>query len=62
MLPTDLVPRIVLNLVPMVLSLSVHEFSHAWVADRLGDDTPRREGRPASGCVNRTRIPIAASL
>ncbi|MEZ4224136.1 MAG: site-2 protease family protein [Polyangiaceae bacterium] len=45
MLPTDLVPRIVLNLVPMVLSLSVHEFSHAWVADRLGDDTPRREGR-----------------
>ncbi|MBX3127366.1 MAG: site-2 protease family protein [Polyangiaceae bacterium] len=45
MLPTDLVPRIVLNLVPMVLSLSVHEFSHAWVADRLGDDTPRRQGR-----------------
>jgi Zn-dependent protease len=22
-----------------------HEFAHAWVADRLGDDTPRREGR-----------------
>ena len=22
-----------------------HEFSHAWVAERLGDDTPRREGR-----------------
>jgi Zn-dependent protease len=22
-----------------------HEFSHAWVATRLGDDTPRREGR-----------------
>lgn len=22
-----------------------HEFAHAWVADRLGDDTPRLEGR-----------------
>jgi len=41
----DLIRRIVLNLVPMVLSLSVHEFAHAWVADRLGDDTPRRQGR-----------------
>jgi len=41
----DLVRRIVLNLVPMVLSLSVHEFAHALVADRLGDDTPRRQGR-----------------
>jgi Zn-dependent protease len=41
----DLLRRIVLNLVPMVLSLSVHEFAHALVADRLGDDTPRRQGR-----------------
>jgi Zn-dependent protease len=22
-----------------------HEFAHAWVADRLGDDTPRKDGR-----------------
>src|SRR5690242_16850028 len=22
-----------------------HEFAHAWVATRLGDDTPRKEGR-----------------
>jgi Zn-dependent protease len=44
-LSTDLIRRIVLNLVPMVLSLTVHEFSHATVADRLGDDTPRRQGR-----------------
>src|SRR5215471_4044565 len=22
-----------------------HEFAHAWVATRLGDDTPRRDGR-----------------
>lgn len=45
MVTTDLVRNIALNLVPMVLSLSVHEFAHAWVADRMGDDTPRRQGR-----------------
>ena len=44
-LSQDLLRRIVLNLVPMVLSLSVHEFAHALVADKLGDDTPRRQGR-----------------
>lgn len=35
----------VLYLVPMILSLSVHEFAHALVATRLGDDTPEREER-----------------
>lgn len=29
----------------ILLSLSVHEFAHAWVATRLGDDTPTRQGR-----------------
>jgi Zn-dependent protease len=29
----------------VVLSLSAHEWGHAWTADRFGDDTPRREGR-----------------
>ena len=29
----------------LVLSLTVHEFAHAWSADRLGDPTPRRFGR-----------------
>jgi len=32
-------------LVPLVLSLTVHEFAHAWSAYRLGDDTAAREGR-----------------
>lgn len=45
MLSVGLVRRVVLNLVPLVLSLSVHEFAHALTADRLGDDTPRRQGR-----------------
>jgi Zn-dependent protease len=29
----------------LVCSLTLHEWGHAIVADRLGDDTPRREGR-----------------
>ncbi len=32
-------------LIPLVLSLTVHEFAHAWSAWRLGDDTAEREGR-----------------
>ncbi len=31
--------------VALILSLTVHEFAHAYVADRLGDPTPRRAGR-----------------
>lgn len=29
----------------IVIGLSFHEFAHAWVSDRLGDPTPRRQGR-----------------
>lgn len=29
----------------IVLSLAIHEFAHAWMADRLGDPTPRVQGR-----------------
>ena len=36
---------IALDLLVMVLSLSVHECAHAWVAYRLGDDTAQRQGR-----------------
>ena len=32
-------------LIPLVLSLTVHEFAHAWSAARLGDDTAARAGR-----------------
>jgi Zn-dependent protease len=34
-----------LNLIMIVISLSLHEWGHAWMADRLGDDTPRLQGR-----------------
>lgn len=29
----------------LIASVAIHEFGHAWVANKLGDDTPRREGR-----------------
>ncbi len=29
----------------LVLSVALHEFAHAFLADRFGDDTPRRAGR-----------------
>ena len=36
---------IVVVLVPMILSLTVHEFAHAWSAHKLGDDTALAAGR-----------------
>jgi len=32
-------------LISLLISLSIHEFSHAWVADYLGDPTARLQGR-----------------
>lgn len=32
-------------LIAIVLAITVHEFAHALVADRLGDPTPRMQGR-----------------
>jgi Zn-dependent protease len=43
---------VTVNLEPVLINVSLfwllttpHEFAHAWAATRLGDDTPRREGR-----------------
>ncbi len=35
----------VLNVALLWLLTTPHEFAHAWVATRLGDDTPRQQGR-----------------
>jgi len=37
--------EIVLSLPAVFLAMSFHEFAHAWTADKLGDDTPRNQGR-----------------
>lgn len=41
----ETIRTLALTLVTMILSLSVHEFAHAWAASRLGDDTPEQEER-----------------
>jgi Zn-dependent protease len=41
----DQVQRVILNLIAFILCIAVHEFGHAWVANRLGDPTPRLQGR-----------------
>jgi len=33
------------RIITLVVALTVHEFSHAFVADHFGDDTPRNAGR-----------------
>ncbi len=35
----------VMYLVALILSICVHEFGHAWLADKLGDKLPRAQGR-----------------
>lgn len=36
---------LVLSIPGMLIAITFHEFAHAWAADKLGDDTPRRQGR-----------------
>ena len=41
----DIILTKLLTLPGIIIGLSFHEFAHAWVSDRLGDPTPRRQGR-----------------
>ena len=46
MIFNSLEPQIIILLIPaLVFSLSFHEFAHAWMAYRLGDNTAARLGR-----------------
>jgi len=35
----------IMTLPGIILGLSLHEFAHAWMSDKLGDPTPQRQGR-----------------
>ena len=41
----DKIRELLLFAPPFIISLSFHEFAHAWVANRLGDSTARYLGR-----------------
>ena len=36
---------LLLTLPGVIVAITFHEFAHAWMADKLGDDTPRNQGR-----------------
>ena len=44
-LSADYILTKLLTLPGIIIGLSFHEFAHAWVSDKLGDPTPRRQGR-----------------
>lgn len=35
----------IFGLIALIVAIDIHEFSHAWAAERLGDPTPRLQGR-----------------
>lgn len=37
--------NLLLSIPGVLLAITFHEFAHAYAADKLGDDTPRRQGR-----------------
>ena len=39
------IPTIISRILILIIAFSVHEFSHAKVADMFGDNTPRANGR-----------------
>lgn len=44
-LDLDFVRNGLITFILLVLSLAIHEWAHAFAADKLGDDTPRLQGR-----------------
>jgi Zn-dependent protease len=44
-LDADKVRWILISLFVLIVSVALHEFGHAVMAHKLGDDTPRRQGR-----------------
>lgn len=41
----DIINTLSMDLPAFIIGIGIHEFCHAWAADRLGDPTPREQGR-----------------
>lgn len=39
------ISTLISRIITLIIAFTVHELAHAWSADQLGDDTPRRAGR-----------------
>lgn len=44
-MPTDIILKVLIWAVPVLFSIVIHEVSHGWMANKLGDDTAKRMGR-----------------
>jgi Zn-dependent protease len=44
-LSPESIRQVLISVLVLLISVALHEFGHAFMADRLGDDTPRRQGR-----------------
>ncbi len=44
-LTPEQIRNIIVYMVTLILSVAIHEWGHAFMADKLGDNTPRSEGR-----------------
>ena len=42
---TEALLGLILTLPAVLIAITFHEYAHAFAADKLGDDTPRRQGR-----------------
>lgn len=43
--PVEMIKNLIIFVPTTLLALTVHELAHAWVSSKLGDPTPRMEGR-----------------
>lgn len=41
----DQLSTLIYSIPALLIALTLHEFAHGWVSDKLGDPTPRRNGR-----------------
>lgn len=41
----EIIRRLAIMTVPILFAVTIHEYAHGWVAEKLGDSTPRISGR-----------------
>jgi len=66
-MPANLTDLLSLDLPAFVIGIGIHEFMHAFAADRLGDPTPRQQGRVSLNPIDHldpigTVLPLYLSL
>ncbi len=66
-MPPDLINTLSLDLPAFIVGIGFHEFCHAFAADRMGDPTPREQGRVTLNPIEHldpigTVLPLGLSL